>query len=81
LYIGFVQELATTCIRYYWNNVDVLIDACAIAEPYAIVEDSETQCPKPLKILNIRPEQPNICRRVIASARDLGVCTFSLLEI
>ena len=27
LYISLVQELATTCIRYYWNNVDVLIVA------------------------------------------------------
>jgi hypothetical protein len=50
LYISLVQELATTCIRYYWNNVDVLIVACATAESYAIVEDSERQCPKPLKI-------------------------------
>jgi hypothetical protein len=56
-------------IRYYWNNVDVLIVACAIAESYAIIEDSKRQCPKPHKILNIRPEQPNICRTVITSAR------------
>ena len=81
LYISLVQELATTCIRYYWNNVDVLIVACAIAESYAIAKDSERQCPKPLKILNNRPEQPNVCRTVIGSARDLGVCTFPLLEI
>jgi hypothetical protein len=60
--------------------LDVLIVSCAIAESYAIVEDNETQCPKPLKIL-IRPEQPEICRTVIASAKDLGVCTFPLLEI
>jgi hypothetical protein len=59
----------------------VLIVACAIAESYSIVDESETQCLKPLKILNIRPEQPNICRTVIASASDLGVCTFPLLEI
>ena len=71
LYISLVQELATTCIRYYWNNVDVLIVACAIAESYAIAKDSERQCPKPLKILNIR-EQPNVCRTVIASAVVLG---------
>jgi hypothetical protein len=81
LYISLVQELAATCIRYYWNNVDVLIVACAIAESYAIAKDSERQCPQSLKILNIRPEQPNVCRTVIASARDLGVCTFPLLEI
>jgi hypothetical protein len=59
----------------------VLIVACATAESYAIVEDSE----RPLKILNIRPEQQNICRTVIASAsasaRDLGICTVPLLEI
>ena len=72
LYISLVQELATTCIRYYWNNVDVLIVACAIAESYAIAKDSERQCPKPLKILNNRPEQPNVCRTVIASAVVLG---------
>jgi hypothetical protein len=48
LYISLVQELATTCIRFCWNNVDVLIVACAIAESYAIVKDSERQCPKPL---------------------------------
>ena len=72
LYISLVQELATTCIRYYWKNVDVLIVACAIAESYAIAKDSERQCPKPLKILNIRPEQPNVCRTVIASAVVLG---------
>ena len=64
LYISLVQELATTCIRYYWNIVDLLIVACAIAESYAIAKDSERQCPKPLKILNIRPEQPNVCRTV-----------------
>ena len=86
LYISLVQELATTCIRYYWNNVDVLIVACAIvacaiAESYAIAKDSERQCPKPFKILNIGPEQLNVCRTVIASARDLGDCTFPLLEI
>ena len=46
----------------------VLIVARATAESYAIVEDSERQCPKPLKIVNIRPEQPNICRTVIVSA-------------
>ena len=72
LYISLVQELATTCIRYYWNNVDVLIVACAIAESYAITKDSERQRPKPLKILNNRPEQPNVCRTVIASAVMLG---------
>ena len=72
LYISLVQELATTCIRYYWKNVDVLIVACAIAESYAIAKDSERQCPKPLKILNIRPEQPNVCLTVIASAVVLG---------
>ena len=72
LYISLVHELATTCIRYYWNNVDVLIVACAIAESYAITKDSERQRPKPLKILNNRPEQPNVCRTVIASAVMLG---------
>jgi hypothetical protein len=63
------------------QNTGSALVACAIAESYDIVEDSERQCPKPLKILNIRPEQLNICRMVIASARDLGVCTFPLLEI
>jgi hypothetical protein len=63
LYIRLVQELATTCIRYYWNNVDVLIVACAIAESYAIVKDNERQCPKPLKILNIRPDNQTSAER------------------
>jgi hypothetical protein len=43
--------------------VDVLIVACAITESYAIVKDSERQCPKPLKILNIRPNNQTSAER------------------
>ena len=57
---------------------DVLTTNCARAVSKAIVEDRETQCPRPFR-MRIRPKNPDSRLTVIASAGDLGVWNLTLL--
>ena len=78
--INVVNVIYSSATKFLGIMFEVFIVNCASAESNAIVEERETQCPRPFKMF-ISFEQPVICLTAITNANDFGVWIFPLLEI